>query len=599
MPLPTWWPLCEVRLTQQAQLHYAMALRGATVGWTPELREKYYGVVPIDSIALAAGMSFVGFIENIKTAALKNTPDDAKAALADVLAPPVAKGSEAKGHSHEPSRPFVKKWTTEALLPLVSGATGSPDFNRGKEIFASVACNQCHRIAMQGGIMGPDLTGVGGRFGFKDMLDSILDPSKVISDQYGATQFLTDEGKIIVGRVVNMNGTELQVMTNMLDPSQLTVVDRETVEETREATVSMMPSGLLDTLTSDEIIDLIAYLRAGGRSDHALYTEAVSQETDTVDPWLVFDGGNQGDGSDEGPGSGKHIVLISGDHEYRSEEGLPQLGKILSVHHGFKCTVLFAIDEATGVINPDNVENIPGLEALESADLVIMGLRFRNLPDDQMKRIMDYVEAGRPLMGLRTSTHPFDIPEGRKYARESWNAKEGGFGRRVLGETWVSHHGHHAHESTRGIIADPAHPIVVGIQAGDIWGPTDVYEVTLPLSGDGHAVVTGQILTGMNASDDAVTDDRNDPMIPIAWTRTYQGGRVFTTTMGSADDLPSQGVRRMLVNAAYWCLAMEDAIDPVSDVSIVGEYHPTPFGFNKFIPGKKPADYDLASPVLN
>lgn len=313
------------------------------------------------------------------------------------------------------------------------------------------------------------------------------------------------------------------------------------------------------------------------------------------DRWLVFDG-NTGPQS-SGIGKGKHIVLVSGDHEYRSEEALPQLGKILSQHHGFRCTVLFAIDPETGLIQPDLDSNIPGLESLESADLVILGLRFRNLPDDQMKMILDYTQAGRPLMGLRTSTHPFNIPAGRKYADWTWNNKDGdfagGYGKRVFGETWVSHHGKHAKESTRGIIADADHPITRGIDDGDIWGPTDVYEVKLPLTGDGHAVVMGQILSGMSPDDDPVTDDRNDPMMPVAWTRTHNGGRVFTTTMGSADDLPSEGVRRMLVNASLWCLSMDDTIKPNLDVSIVGQYEPTPFGFGKSIPGKKPADYAL------
>ncbi|QDT07864.1 Trehalose utilization [Rubripirellula lacrimiformis] len=311
------------------------------------------------------------------------------------------------------------------------------------------------------------------------------------------------------------------------------------------------------------------------------------------DPWLTFPGG-------DGPGAGKHIVLVSGDHEYRSEEALPQLGKILSQRLGFRCTVLFAIDPKTGLIDPEFESNIPGLQALDSADLVILGLRFRNLPDDQMKMILDYVDAGRPLMGLRTSTHPFNIPADRKYAKYSWNNKNkdfaGGFGKQVLGETWVAHHGKHGSESTAGIISDPDHPIATGIQSGDIWGPTDVYAVKLPLSGDGHAIVKGQILSGMNPDDAPVTDDRNDPMMPIAWTRTYNGGRVFTTTMGSADDLPNEGVRRMLVNASLWCVGLEDRITDDLDVSIVGEYNPTGFGFKKFIPGKKPADYDLTQP---
>src|SRR2546421_8471531 len=117
------------------------------------------------------------------------------------------------------------------------------------------------------------------------------------------------------------------------------------------------------------------------------------------EPWVVYDGS-------EGPGKGKHIVLVGGDEEYRSEEALPQLGKILAKHHGFKCTVLFAIDPEDGTINP-NISNIPGLEALKSADLMIVFLRFRHLPDEQMKYLVDYIESGKPIIGMRTATHAF------------------------------------------------------------------------------------------------------------------------------------------------------------------------------------------------
>src|SRR3954451_3120306 len=105
-----------------------------------------------------------------------------------------------------------------------------------------------------------------------------------------------------------------------------------------------------------------------------------------ADPWVAYEGG-------DGPGKGKHIVLISGDEEYRSEEGLPQLAKILARRHGFTCTVLFAIDPRDGTINPNVRDNIPGLEALKSADLLVLFTRFRDLPDDQMKRVVDYIES--------------------------------------------------------------------------------------------------------------------------------------------------------------------------------------------------------------
>src|SRR4051812_41706726 len=221
----------------------------------------------------------------------------------------------------------------------------------------------------------------------------------------------------------------------------------------------------------------------------------------------------------EGPGKGKHIVLVSGDEEYRSEEALPQLGKILSKHHGFKCTVLFAIEDGrelpaaggqpssalrtkVGEINP-NISNIPGLEALDTADLMVIFTRFRDLPDDQMQHIVDYLEAGKPVVGIRTATHAFSIPSSKTYAKYSYNNKgddyKEGFGRYVLGETWINHHGRHGSQSTRGMIVkgQENHPILSGIEDGDIWGPTDVYGVRLPLPGDSQPLVLGQVLTGM------------------------------------------------------------------------------------------------------
>jgi len=186
-----------------------------------------------------------------------------------------------------------------------------------------------------------------------------------------------------------------------------------------------------------------------------------------------------------GPGKGKRIVLVSGDEEYRSEQALPQLARILSQHHGFDCTVLFAIDPKEGSIDPNRSDNIPGLEALDSADLMILFTRFRDLPDTQMKHIVDYVGSGRPVVAMRTATHAFDLKTSGTYRRYSWNSKEwdGGFGRQVLGETWIDHHGRHGVESTRGIIVggQESHPILRGIESGSIWVPTDVYKVRSPL----------------------------------------------------------------------------------------------------------------------
>jgi nicotinamidase-related amidase len=314
-----------------------------------------------------------------------------------------------------------------------------------------------------------------------------------------------------------------------------------------------------------------------------------------ADPWLVFEGA-------KGPGKGKHIVLVSGDEEYRSEEALPQLAKILGQHHGFRCTVLFAIDRKDGTINPDQRDNIPGLGALDSADLMIIATRFRDLPDEQMKHIVDYVEAGKPIIGLRTATHAFDLHGSKTYARYTWTSKEwdGGFGRQVLGETWISHHGQHGKQSTKGILtaSERDHPILRGLKDGDLWGPTDVYGVRLPLPGDSKTLVLGQVLKGMKPSDEPVEGAQNEPMMPIAWTKSYttasgKTGKAFTTTMGASQDLLSEGLRRLLVNACYWGLSMEDQIEAKASVDLVGKYHPRPFGFGGSEKGRKPADYAL------
>lgn len=310
-----------------------------------------------------------------------------------------------------------------------------------------------------------------------------------------------------------------------------------------------------------------------------------------ADQWLTFEG-------KEGPGKGKHVVLISGDEEYRSEEGLPQLAKILANHHGFTCTVVFSLDPQTGVINPDLHTNIPGLEALQNADLLILLTRFRSPPPEQMKYIVDYINAGKPIIGLRTATHAFDFPKNSEYAKYGWNSKvpgwQGGFGRQILGETWVNHWGHHAVESTRGVIApgQESSPLLRGVH--DIWVPTDVYEAHLPRSCT--PIILGEVLQGMNPSDPPLKGKKNEPLMPIAWTKTYKGdngqtGRVFTTTMGAATDLLNEDLRRLIVNAGYWCLGMEDKIPPKANVDIVGDYKPTNFGFGKYQKGKTPADY--------
>lgn len=306
-----------------------------------------------------------------------------------------------------------------------------------------------------------------------------------------------------------------------------------------------------------------------------------------------------------GPGHGKYIVFIAGDDaEYHSEEALPQLAKILAVHHGFKCTVLFPLNPADGTIDPTYNRSLPGLEDLRKADLMVLFMRWRDLPDDQMKMFIDYIESGRPIIAIRTGTHPFQLRTSKTYEKWSWDSKipgwEGGFGRKVLGETWVAHHGKHGKQSTRAFYAPGAadSPILRGIGNGEIWVPTEVYEVRLPMLPTCKPLLLGQVLSGLHPNDPPVPGKINDPMMPVAWTHPFttdsgKVARTFTSTMGAADDLESAALRRLLVNATYWAVGMEDKIPAKADVDLVGDYHPHSYLDQTYTKGVKPSDLAL------
>jgi hypothetical protein len=293
-------------------------------------------------------------------------------------------------------------------------------------------------------------------------------------------------------------------------------------------------------------------------------------------------------------------VFIAAEESYRSEESMPLMARILSRHHGFKCTVLFAIDPADGTINPLVKDNIPGLEALESADLLVAFMRWRELPDEQMKRIMDYTNSGRPIIGIRNATHPFRYVKRKDspFARYDSASKDppGGWGRLVLGETWVSHYGRNLVESTRCDVADGAesHPILRGVRRS-FWLPDDVYGISASLQGDCVPLLLGQPLVGWK-SEDAPHPDKKP--IPIAWTKTHTGdagksARVFTTTMGHGDVFHVEDFRRLVANACYWCLGIESQIDAQAKVDLVGAYVPGPVGGKGLKRGVRPADLQL------
>jgi len=296
---------------------------------------------------------------------------------------------------------------------------------------------------------------------------------------------------------------------------------------------------------------------------------------------------------DKGPGTGKHIVWLAGDHEYRSEESLPALARILAKHYGFKCSVFFTTDPKTGFVEPGS-SNISGLEALRTADLLVVFLRFQDFPDDQMQHIVDYLDRGGPVVGFSTATHAFQIQRpDAKFVKYTWKGVEGypgGFGRQILGETWVSHYGkNHAQSSRLLLQADQSgHPILRGVK--DVWVQSGGYTAN-PIEGS-QILALGQILDGMTPDSPPAKEKKE---LPVAWYRTYQGafgksGRVFTTTHGASEDLLNDGFRRMVVNAILWSAGLDAAIRPDDNISFVGPFQPSTYNFKGFVTGMKPSD---------
>jgi type 1 glutamine amidotransferase len=287
-------------------------------------------------------------------------------------------------------------------------------------------------------------------------------------------------------------------------------------------------------------------------------------------------------------------VFLAGDHEYRSEESLPALARIMARRYGFKCSVFFTTNPQTGFIEPGS-SHIAGLEALRTADLMVVFLRFQDFPDAEMQHIADYLDRGGPVVGFRTATHAFQIkrPEA-KFLKYTWRggdaAYPGGFGRQVLGETWVSHYGTN-HKMSSRLILEPSqasHPVLRGVK--DVWVQSGGYTADpLPPS---VILARGQILNGMTPDSPPNPDKQQ---VPVAWVRSYssasgKSGRVFTTTHGASEDLLNDGFRRLAVNGLLWAVGLEKSITADGDVALVGPYQPTTFNFKGFVKDVKPAE---------
>ncbi len=289
------------------------------------------------------------------------------------------------------------------------------------------------------------------------------------------------------------------------------------------------------------------------------------------------------------PGNGKHIVIVTGDEEYRSEESGPMLGKILSQKHGFDCTVLFSWSD--GYIDPNNQGGIRGWDALGSADLMIIGTRFRKPSDEDAKHLTDFMNAGKPVIGFRTATHAFN--GGQKFGD---SIGFGEWGRKILGEQWVNHHGGHKSQGARGVIeeANKGCSVLNGITNDNVFAPSDVYGVKHLTDAD-TVLLRGAVTETLDPESKNVEGGKNDPMQAFAWLHPYTApdgktkGQSFCTTGGAAVDFVSEGLRRIVVNAAYHLTGLD--VPEKADVEYIDAFYPSFYGFVRAKEWYKNLDY--------
>ncbi|MCA9284164.1 MAG: c-type cytochrome [Phycisphaerales bacterium] len=261
---------------QRQQVHDALALRCATKGWTPDLRERYFRWFE-SARRTSGGLSFVGFLDNIRADALARMPEAERKRYADRSEDDLF-GSALGGASAERPQPVGpgRAWTTDEAAALARDGWGQRSYENGQRMFAAAMCIQCHRFAGTGRMGGPDLTTVPGRFTIRDLAEAVIEPSRTVSDQYRQSEFVVRNDRVVIGRIVDRDEQGVTVVENLLAPQATTRLPAADIVAEHPSLVSPMMPHLVDRLNGDELLDLLAYLLSGGDPRHAVYSGAAS-----------------------------------------------------------------------------------------------------------------------------------------------------------------------------------------------------------------------------------------------------------------------------------------------------------------------------------
>ena len=263
--------LLQAAQTQEDQFYYVFVLRNLRDDWSIDQRRAWFSWLNLAEQRYHGGASFQKFVQQVRRDAAETLTAEVKAALQEVL---VGRQS-VEVVKLETTRKFVHNWQMQDLSPHLGEVGRGRSFENGRQAYAAAQCAKCHRFGQDGGATGPDITAVGNRFDNQYLLESLLVPSKVVSDQYVNTIIQTDDGRVIVGRIIEENADRLMVRT---DPfaRELTAVPRAAIEARQPSPTSEMPQGLVNVLSRDEILDLLAYLRSGGNPDDKAFTPAAN-----------------------------------------------------------------------------------------------------------------------------------------------------------------------------------------------------------------------------------------------------------------------------------------------------------------------------------
>lgn len=248
--------------TQQDQMFYAFVLRNVKDGWSKDQRIAYFSWINLAETSYRGGNSFKKFCQQIRNDTVAKLTDAEKETFKEAIA-----GSQkVEVVSLETTRQFVHNWQMDDLLPMLDQVESGRSFAKGKAAYEATQCAKCHRFGGDGGSTGPDITGVGARFNPQYLAESLILPSKVVSDQYMTSTVITTDGDVLTGRVIEETDDMIRIRTNPF-ALEMTDVKKSNIEERSQSALSEMPQGLINVLTKEEVLDLIAYLRAAGNPD--------------------------------------------------------------------------------------------------------------------------------------------------------------------------------------------------------------------------------------------------------------------------------------------------------------------------------------------